>query len=158
MAEGKKYLLQNYEGASAYSVHGTAYLYYYRADKTFISYSTNSYSTTPFAAPSGTRYLRLRYSTTNAPDTINCYLLQTDTAGGYVDLTTITSMVKLQATSDSMLIMVSETKGLVGARYLVNTWERGTLNTTNGLDTDSTSPVSAGWANPIMVITLLYAE
>ena len=142
---GKKYLLQTYEGASAYSVYSTAYLFYYREDKTFLSYTTNGSSATPFTVPSNAAYLRVRYTTTAAPSTINCYLLQTETSGGYVDLNTITSMVKLQATTDTLLITVSETKGLVGTRYKVNAWERGTINTANGLDAASTSYLRSGY-------------
>ncbi|MCL1964724.1 MAG: hypothetical protein FWF69_06655 [Firmicutes bacterium] len=145
VVEAKKYLLQTYEGASSYSVYGTAYLFYYKEDKTFLSYTTNGSSTAPFTVPANARYLRVRLTTTVSPATINCYLLQTETSNGFVDLNTLTSMVKIQATTDTLLITVSETKGLVGTRYKVNAWERGTLNTANGLDAASTSYLRSGY-------------
>jgi len=141
----KRYLLQTYEGNSAYSAHGTAYLFYYRVDKTFLSYTTNGSSTAPFTAPANARYLRVRYTTTAAPDTINCYLLQTETPGGYIDMNTVTSMVKLQATTDTLLVTVSETQERIGSQYKINSWERGSLNTSSGIDTTSTTYLRSGY-------------
>ena len=129
---GKKYLLQTYEGASAYSAYSTAYLFYYREDKSFLSYTTNTNSTTPFTAPTNACYLRVRYTTTAAPTNINCYLLQTETTGGYTDLTSLTNMVKIQATTDTLLLKVDETSSAIGTPFKVQQWERGTLDTSTG--------------------------
>ncbi len=145
VVSGKRYLLQTYEGASAYSKYSTAYLYYYREDKTFISYSSIGNSTTPFTAPANARYLRVRFTTTVAPGTIDCYLLPTETVGGYINLSKLTNMVKVQATTDTLLFTVTETKTLIGAPYKVSRWERGTLNTSTGEETASTSVLRSGY-------------
>jgi len=143
--EGKRYLLQTYEGASAYSVYSTAYLFYYREDKTFLSYTTNGNSTSPFTVPANAAYLRIRYTTTVSPSTINCYLLQTETSAGYVNLTTLTSMVKLQATSDSLLVTVTETATAIGTPFKVQQWERGNLSTSTGEESASNSYLRSGY-------------
>jgi phage minor structural protein len=142
---GKKYLLQTYEGASSYSVYGTAYLFYYKEDRTFLSYTTNGNSTTPFTIPANAAYLRVRLTTGNAPASINCYLLQTDTANGFTDLATMTNMLKLQATSDTLMVTVGETKAAIGTPFVVKSWERGTLNTSTGAESASTSYLRSGF-------------
>ena len=145
VAAGKKYLLQTYGGASAYSLYSTAYLFYYREDKTFLSYTTNGNTAAPFTVPANARYLRVRYTTTAAPATINCYLLQTETSNGYVDLNTLTSMVKLQATTDTLMVTVGETSAAIGTPFKVQQWESGTLNTTTGVESASSSYLRSGY-------------
>ena len=142
---GKRYLLQTYEGISAFSVHGTATLFYYRADKTFLSSTSNGNSTTPFTVPANAVYLRIRYTTTAAPSTINCYLLQTENVAGYANLTNLTSMVKLQATSDSLLVTVTETVSAIGIPFKVQQWERGNLSTSTGEESASNSYLRSGY-------------
>jgi len=142
---GSKYLLQTYEGASSYSVYGTAYLFYYKEDKTFLSYVTVGSSTSPFTVPANAQYLRVRLTTAASASSINCYLLATDTANGYTNLTTLTNMVKLQATTDTLLITVSETAGAIGTPFKVKQWERGSINTSTGVDADSASYLRSGY-------------
>jgi phage minor structural protein len=142
---GRKYLLQTYEGASSYSTYGTAYLFYYREDKTFLSYTTNGSTTTPFTIPADAAYLRVRLTTATAPASVNCYLLQTDTTNGFTDLSTMTSMLKLQATSDTLMVTVGETKAAIGTPFVVKAWERGTLSTSTGAESASTSYLRSGF-------------
>ena len=142
---GKRYLLQTYEGVSAFSVHGTVTLFYYRADKTFLSSTSNGSSTTPFTVPANAVYLRIRYTTTAAPSTINCYLLQTENVAGYTNLTNLTSMVKLQATNDSLLVTVTETVSAIGTPFKVQQWERGNLSTSTGEESASNSYLRSGY-------------
>jgi hypothetical protein len=142
---GKKYLLQTYEGTSSYSVYGTAYLFYYREDKTFLSYTSNGSSTTPFTVPANAVYLRVRLTTATAPATINCYLIQTDVVNGFTNLSAMTNVLKLQATSDTLLVTVGETKAAIGIPFKVRAWERGTLNTTTGAESASTSYLRSGY-------------
>jgi hypothetical protein len=145
VAETRKYLLQTFEGTGTYSIYGTAGLFYYREDKSFLSYTTNGNTTAHFTVPAGAKYLRVRFPTTNPPESINCYLLPTEIVGGYIDLTTITSMVKLQVTTDTMLITVSETVDAIGTPFKVQRWERGSLDTSTGAEVVSSNALRSGY-------------
>ena len=130
---GKKYLLQTYEGQSILSTFGTVYLFYYNDSKAFIGYSTFS-STTPFTVIINASYLRVRLTSTADPSTINCVLLATDISGGYVNLSTVSNIVKLTATSQAVQLKVEETSNAIGVPFRVRTWQQGSLSTSDGTE------------------------
>ncbi|SKA11616.1 phage minor structural protein, N-terminal region [Pilibacter termitis] len=132
--EGEKYLLQSFNGKRLYATYGTLYLFYYRADKTFLSYSSFGNTTIPFTVPTDAKYLRIRVTTTNAPSTVDCYLLQTDKENGYTDLSSLSNVAKLTATADALMLSVSETKTAIGTPFQVKTWQQGSLSTTDGTE------------------------
>ena len=136
---GEKYLIQTREGTNAQTLYGTMQIYYYRADKTFISSTIVSTSTTPFIANPGANFIRIRLTTTNSVDSINCYLIQTDKVSGWVAFDTISNFLKLQATSDTLLVTLGETQSTLGIPFMVRNWERGTLNDSTGTEMDSTT-------------------
>lgn len=136
---GEKYLIQTREGTNAQTLYGTMQIYFYRADKTFVSSTTVSTSTTPFIANAQASFIRIRLTTTHPVNSINCYLIQTDKVSGWVAFDTISNFLKLQATSDTLLVSVGENQNALGTPFMVRNWERGTLNTTTGAETASTT-------------------
>lgn len=136
---GEKYLLQTYMGGKLYSTYATAYLLYYKEDKSFLSYAQFGNTTTPFTVPSNASFIRIRLTTSDAPETISCYMMKTDVTGGYVDLTEISNVVKLTATTDTLMLSVSETKEAIGVPFKVNQWEQGSLSTTDGSEVSATN-------------------
>lgn len=133
-----KFLLQTLEGQSIYGLYGTATILYYKEDKSFISYSTFGNTTTPMTVPSNARHLRIRLTTSVEPSMINCYLLPTETVNGFTDLTTLSNVVKLTATTDTLLFSVAETKSAIGVPFKVNAWQQGSLDS-NGQETTATN-------------------
>ena len=138
VTEGKKYLLQTYEGQPLPSSYGTVYLFYYQANKTFIGYAMFSNSI-PFTVIANAAYLRIRITSTANPSTINCYLLPTDVSDGYVNLSTVSNIVKLTATSQAVQLKVEETSNLIGIPFKVKAWQQGSLSTTDGSEMASTT-------------------
>ncbi len=136
---GEKYLLQTYVGGKLYSRYATAYLLYYKEDKSFLSYAQFGNTTTPFTIPSSAAFIRIRLTTSDAPETISCYMLQTDVTGGYVDLSELSNVVKLTATTDTLMLSVSETKQEIGVPFKVNQWEQGSLSTTDGSEVSASN-------------------
>lgn len=51
-------------------------------------------------------------------------MLKTDVTNGYVDLSEISNVVKLTATTDALLLSVSETKEAIGVPFKVNQWNK----------------------------------
>lgn len=136
---GEKYLLQTYVGGKLYSRYATAYLLYYKEDKSFLSYAQFGNTTTPFTIPSSAVFIRIRLTTSDAPETISCYMLQTDVTGGYVDLSELSNVVRLTATTDTLMLSVSETKEAIGVPFKVNQWEQGSLSTTDGSEVSASN-------------------
>ncbi|MFK4782034.1 phage tail spike protein [Lactococcus petauri] len=136
---GEKYLLQTFVGEKLYSTYATAYLLYYKEDKSFLSYTQFGNTTTPLTVPSSAAFIRIRLTTSDAPETISCYMLKTDVTNGYVDLSEISNVVKLTATTDALLLSVSETKEAIGVPFKVNQWEQGSLSTTDGSEVSATN-------------------
>jgi phage minor structural protein, N-terminal region len=136
---GERYLLQTREGTNAQTLYGTMVVYYYREDRTFISSVNVSTSVNPFIANVQAHFCRIRLVTSNSINTINCYLIQTEMASGWTAFDTISNLLKIQATSDTLLVRVGETQDAIGVPFVVHRWERGTLNTTTGAQTSSTT-------------------
>ena len=134
---GEKYLIQTKEGTNAQTLYGTMQIYYYKEDKTFISSTSVGASTVPFTVPAQATFARIRLTTTDAVDAINCYLIQTDKVSGWIPFDTMSSFFKLQATSDNLLVSLGETQQALGTPFMVRNWERGTLNSSTGAETAS---------------------
>ncbi|GAX46762.1 autotransporter outer membrane beta-barrel domain-containing protein [Pseudolactococcus reticulitermitis] len=142
----KKYLLQTFEGLSATGQYGQAYIFYYKADKTlnnYVNYNANS----PIAIPTNVRYVRLRFQVTISPTEVNCYLLQSDITNGYVNLSNISNVVKLTATTDALRLSVSETHDSIGVPFKVKQWQLGSLNTSDGSEISATSSLRSDFIN-----------
>lgn len=135
----EQYLLQTFVGGKLYSNYTTAYLIYYKEDKSFLSYATFGNTTTPFTVPSSAAFIRIRLTTSSSPDTIDCYMLKTNVVGGYVDFSAISNVVKLTATTDTLMLSVAENTEAIGVPFKVNQWEQGSLSTSDGSEVVSSS-------------------
>ena len=176
--EGRGYLLQTFDGRQSATVNGLAHIQWFRANRTFISRQTATTGNTLRRAPAEARYARVLLNEFRELSEIDCYMIETEVAGGFINLNNVQSLVQINMTADSLrlqaernmgdiasnrsdisriqmnadnlLLQVQRNASVIGVPFVVQKWETGSFFNVDGSDNNISTAIRS--ANHIPVI------